>query len=42
MGSLKQNWNNLPLDQLPQAVNCALNGINIYETGCYSKLVDLL
>ncbi|CAF3074538.1 unnamed protein product [Rotaria socialis] len=42
MGSLKQNWNDLPLDRLQQAANCALNGINIYETGCYNKLVDLL
>ncbi|CAF1264988.1 unnamed protein product [Rotaria sp. Silwood1] len=42
IGNLRENWNNLPLDQLQQAANCALNGINIYEIGCYNKLVDLL
>ncbi|CAF1304349.1 unnamed protein product [Rotaria sordida] len=42
IGNLQQNWNDLPLDQLQQASNCALNGTNIYEIGCYNKLVDLL
>lgn len=31
INKVQQNWNNLPLDQLQQATNCALYGNNVYE-----------
>lgn len=32
VGNHQQNWKIIPQDQLEKAANCALNGINIYET----------
>jgi len=41
----EQNWNDLPLSKLQNAEQCASNGFahpDVYKTGCYKKLVDLL
>lgn len=31
MNKVQDNWNDLPIDQLQVASNCAINGNNIYE-----------
>lgn len=32
LNKIRDNWKNLPMDQLQQAASCALYGTNIYET----------
>ncbi|CAF1333481.1 unnamed protein product [Adineta steineri] len=40
--NVQPDWNNLPVDQLKDVAYCAASGKDVYETGCYQKLVDLL
>lgn len=31
LNKIRDNWNNLPMDQLEQAAHCAVTGTNIYQ-----------
>lgn len=31
LNKLRENWNQLPIDQLEQAAHCAITGTNIYQ-----------